>query len=226
MLRGLGPLFLLTALLAAPAAAADYVNASGKLADEDFYRLIACGAPPGGRCQQALTRWSQSDRRNLTVSIVLADPDFPESKQKQILRDLDRAIAEINGSGADIHLTRTDKSRGDIRIYLVAAPVNSVISGTGNPSLDGGYIEAALTSIIWQTDSGRMESASIAISRGIFPGDIRSVVLEELTQSLGLIFDIRDTYYNSRSIFSEDGNSVTRIAGQDEMVLRAHYPNK
>jgi hypothetical protein len=225
-MKGLGPLFALMACFAAPAAGADYVDASGKLSDEDFYRLVACGAPPGGRCQQILTKWSSSDRRNLTVSVLLADPDFPQAKQKQILRDLDRAIAEINGSGAGIHLRRTDKTRGDIRVYLVAAPVNSVIRGTGNPTLDGGYIEAALTSIIWQTDSGRMESASIAISRGIFPGDIRSVVLEELTQSLGLIFDIRDTYYNSRSIFSEDSNSVTRISGQDEMVLRTHYPPK
>jgi hypothetical protein len=225
-MKGLGPSFALMACLAVPAAGADYVDASGKLSDEDFYRLVACGAPPGGRCQQTLTKWSPSDRRGLTVAIILADRDFPETKQRQILRALDRAIDELNGSGADIHLTRTDGSRGDIRIYLVAAPVNSTIRGTGNPTLDGGYIEAALTSIVWQTGTGRMESASIAISRGILPGDIRSIVLEELTQSLGLIFDIRDTYYNSRSIFSEDGNSVLRIAGQDDMVLRTHYPKK
>jgi hypothetical protein len=217
---------LLLIALASPAGAADYVSANGKLADADFYRLVACGAPPGGLCRQIFTRWSAADRRNLTVSVTRADPDYPRDKQKQILRDLDRAIAQINGAGADIHLTRTDNSRADIRVYLVAAPLDSTIRGTGNPALDGGYIEAALTSITWQTDNGRMESAAIAFSHGILPGDIRSIVLEELTQSLGLIFDIRDPYYNTRSIFSEDGNSVTRLTGQDQMVLRTHYPKK
>ncbi|HWA19124.1 MAG TPA: DUF2927 domain-containing protein [Devosia sp.] len=226
MLRRLVVLLGFAVSLPAPALGVDYVDASGRLSDEDFYRAVACGAPPGGRCQQILTKWSPADRGNLTVSVTVSDPDFPDGKRRQIVRDLDRAIAELNGSGADIHLARTDKARADIRVYLVGAPVNSIIRGTGNPTLDGGYIEAALTSIIWQTTTGRMESASIAFSRGILPGDIRSVVLEELTQSLGVIFDIRDSYYNTRSIFSEDGNSVIRISGQDETVLRMHYPPK
>lgn len=214
----------MVALLAGPAGAADYVTTDGKLSDADFYRLVACGAAPGGRCQQVFTRWSAAQRGNLTVSVILADPDFPEPKKRQILRDLDRAIAEINGAGADLNLTRVEGPRADIRVYLVASPVNSIVRGTGNRNLDGGYIEAALTSITWQTETGRMRSAAIAVSRDILPVDIRSVVLEELTQSLGLIFDIRNPYYDTRSIFSEDSNSTTRITGQDAMAIRTHYP--
>jgi hypothetical protein len=222
----LWPLLALAALLTSSALGADYVTASGKLSDEDFYRLVACGAAPGMRCRQGFARWSRSDSRKLTVSVTVTDPDFPPDSKKRIIGALDSAIGELNGAGAAIKLVRTSSARANIRVYLVAAPLNSYVQGTGNRDLDGGYIEAALTSITWQTETGRMRSAAIAFSRDMLDIDVRSVVLEELTQSLGLIFDIRDPYYDTRSIFSEDSNSVVRISGQDAVALRMHYPTK
>ena len=35
-----------------------------------------------------------------------------------------------------------------------------------------------------------------------------------------------NSYYDTRSIFSEDGNSITRITGQDAMAIRTHSPPK
>ena len=48
-------------------------------------------------------------------------------------------------------------------------------------------------------------------------------MLEELTQSLGFLTDIRNPLYESHSVFSEDSNSVTRLGPQDVTVLRWHY---
>ena len=51
-------------------------------------------------------------------------------------------------------------------------------------------------------------------------------MLEELTQSMGLMTDIRNPYYETRSVFSEDSNSVVKLGEQDREALRLHYPTR
>jgi hypothetical protein len=40
---------------------------------------------------------------------------------------------------------------------------------------------------------------------------------------MGLVTDVLSPAYED-SIFAEDGNSVTRLRGQDAAALRRHYP--
>jgi hypothetical protein len=39
---------------------AGIVESSGPLTDEEFYRLIACAASPGGRCRKTMLHWSEA----------------------------------------------------------------------------------------------------------------------------------------------------------------------
>ena len=56
---------------------------------------------------------------------------------------------------------------------------------------------------------------------------MKSTVLEEVIQSLGLLTDIHNRYYHTRSIFSETGGGrVTKLRGQDAATLLYHYPPK
>jgi hypothetical protein len=67
---------------------------------------------------------------------------------------------------------------------------------------------------------------AIAVDR-VTQDKLRSIILEELVQSLGLTWDINNPYYQNRSIFGQVGDdSVTQLRGQDAMALRRHYPNK
>ena len=45
-------------LLATTASAEDFVRTTGLLGDADFYRLVTCGRPPGGRCRTPPKRWT------------------------------------------------------------------------------------------------------------------------------------------------------------------------
>jgi Protein of unknown function (DUF2927) len=71
---------------------------------------------------------------------------------------------------------------------------------------------------------GRIVRGTILIAQDIKPQAIRSVVLEEVTQSLGLRFDISDPAYEGVSIFAKKGNSVKTLKGQDAAILRLYYP--
>jgi hypothetical protein len=49
-------------------------------------------------------------------------------------------------------------------------------------------------------------------------------MIEELSQAMGLMTDIRNPYYETQSVFSEDSNSVQKLGEQDREALRRHYP--
>lgn len=48
-------------------------------------------------------------------------------------------------------------------------------------------------------------------------------MLEELTQAMGLMTDIRNPYYDETSVFSQDTNASTELGEQDIMALKRHY---
>ena len=73
---------------------------------------------------------------------------------------------------------------------------------------------------ITQSKNGATISLRSDLHRSIF----RSIVLEELVQSLGLVMDIDSKHYRSKSIFSERANRIKRLKGQDAMAFRMHYP--
>lgn len=62
-------------------AAQDYIETDGLLSDDDFYRLVACAAPPGGDCTKRFLRWSSDEP--LHVQIAGVDRAFLGGKQKR-----------------------------------------------------------------------------------------------------------------------------------------------
>jgi Protein of unknown function (DUF2927) len=204
--------------------AQEFVIAKGKLSDDDFYRLVACAAPAAGECQKPFVRWAPSDARDLTVSLVQVDPDYPERISARVTELLDETLSELNESGANLRLRRVAPDvTPDISLHLLDLPQNSKVSGTGLPWFDGNPLSVARMQLGWRND-GTIFICAVAFSRDVAPKAVRRVLLEEITQCLGLMTDVRGGYYESRSIFSEDGVQSSTLKGQDLMALRRHYP--
>ncbi len=207
-------------LLATAALPDDFVIAKGRLSDADFYRLVACGRPPGGICRMPLRRWPADLARDLTVTKLSdIEPVWPTTAA-QIDLALDLAIDQINNAGAGIRLRRVDDNAPAlIRLQVRSPRTMALISGeTTQARIPAGMVMPGGAS------PDRITAASIVISSAIALTETNSVVLEELTQSLGLPFDISGKYYRRRSIFSQESNGVTRLTGQDITALRLHYP--
>ena len=211
-------------LCAGLAQAQEAIRSDGPLSDDDFYRLVSCAAPIAGGCQKDLVRWSPADARDVSVAFGDVAADYPEALRSLADAALDKAIAEVNAAGANIRLTRHDHAtKPDITIYLLAVTMGNKITGTGLDPLDGTQVDAARTQIWWRADRSLI-MAAIVIAKDISPQDLPSIMLEEVIQSLGLLTDIDGDYHQSRSIFSETSNQLTRLGPQDIMVLKRHYP--
>ena len=208
-------------LLPAPLAAQEFIAVQGVLSDEAFYRLVACAAPPDGSCGKPLVRWPEGRQLALRVGIAAIDPGFPSYKFDLIDRALDDAIAQVNAAGANLYLERRFGAPFDVPVYLTDTPEGGLIHGTGNSQIDGS--EIAIGRVVLRSRGAEIVEAAIAISRDIARREIASVVLEELVQAMGLPTDIAGEAYLG-SIFSETGNSVVRLTGQDAEALRLHYP--
>jgi hypothetical protein len=71
---------------------------------------------------------------------------------------------------------------------------------------------------------GVILKAVIIFTTGLQKRAYESAMLEEITQGLGLLTDIGGAYYESRSIFSQSSNALTKLGKQDIMALGRHYP--
>lgn len=213
----------LAVLSAAPVQATEFIETELFLDDAAFYRVVACGAAPGAACSRPMARWPEARARSLTVGIAKIDEGFPDYKLSWADAALDEAIAEINGAGADLQITRSgDGQPADIPVYLTGAGRGEQVVGTGYRGLDGSVIQAGLVTLWWQ--DGTISTAAVALSADVRRRSIRSVMLEEIVQALGLSTDIRGPAYRGKSIFDEDTNAVTQLEGQDADALRRHYP--
>jgi len=211
-------------LLAGIAQAQEFVTAPSRLSDEDFYRLVACAAPPGGACQKPFVRWSKRDAKRLDVALVQVDAGYPAKVAAKVETMLDQTLAELNSVGAGFRISpASGKRTPDIRIFLLDIPRDRKIKGTGLPWFDGVQMQAARMQMGWRGDGSVIECA-VAFSRDVRQGDVKRILLEEITQCLGLLTDIGGRYYESRSIFSETSNQKSRLGEQDIMALRRHYP--
>jgi hypothetical protein len=211
-------------LLASPLAAQEFLSADTRLSDDDFYRLVACAAPVSGVCQKDIVRWSPADAQDVSIGIVQVAEGYPPQLLKTIDAALDAVINEVNAAGANLHLTRSELSTiPDVGIHLLDIVEGDVIDGTGLDPLDGQIIEAAKAQLWWRDDLTVIEGA-IVFGTDVDPNEVGSIMLEEVTQTMGLLTDIGGPYYQSRSIFSETSNELTRLGSQDVMALRRHYP--
>jgi hypothetical protein len=207
-----------------PAAEDDFLVTDGPLSDEDFYRLVACRALPGQDCSIAPIRWPPNRAHDLAVDFAETPPGFPVEAARRAQQAVDDAIRQINDTGAALHLRRArPDERPDVMIHLANVREGDVIEATGVRGVDGQTIGAALVTV-WWSDRNELSKAVIVLALDLPPADVGPVVLEELTQSMGLMTDIRNPYYEELSVFSEDSNRVTRLGPQDIAALRRHYP--
>jgi hypothetical protein len=203
-----------------PAAAQEFVRVPEPLSDRDFYRAVACAAPPGGDCRKPFLRWPEAARRPLAVGLAALPEGLPASHAAPFDAGLDAAIAEVNAAGADIALRRDDDAP-DIRVHVVTTPPGGVIADTGEPMLDGTALPLAL--VLLRAREQEITEALVAVSIFAPPDEVPSLLLEEVVQALGLMTDGAGPAY-ATSLFAEDGNAVDRLRGQDAMALRRHYP--
>ena len=211
-------------LCANTAAAQEFIATDAPLSDTHFYRIVACAAPPGGDCQKELVRWSAADAQDVTIGLVQIEDGYPTDVAELAENALAMAISQLNAVDANLHVTRSDKTtKPDIGIHLLTIVEGDVIRNTGLDPLDGAIIEAAKTQLWWRDDLTLIEGA-IVFGKDIDPADLQSVMLEEVTQAMGLLTDIGGPFYQTRSIFSESSNQLITLGSQDIMALRRHYP--
>ena len=208
------------AVVALPLWASDGVLSEGKLSDRDFFRLATCGAPPGGACDGPVVRWPKA---HITLGIATPNRRYPPALAAKVSAAIDRAIGEINASGAGLRILRDDRlAKPDILVSLPALSEGDTTRGIQRIP-NGLPIGVGFMWLLWDANDTITE-ASMLISQDISEEDLPSVALEELFQCLGFIYDIENRYYEGRSILSQDSNATTTLAGQDRMILHRLYP--
>ena len=212
-------------LLATSAAAQEFITTNGPLSDADFYRLVACAAPPGGACQKPFIRWSPADANDVSIGFLQIEKGYPKDLIDLASNTLSHAVSEINATGAKLHVTIDNTTLNpDISIYLLNIIEGDPIRNTGLTPLDGSLLEAAKTQLWWRADFSLINGA-IVFGKDIDRNDLQSIMLEEVTQSMGLLTDIGGPDFETRSIFSESSNKLTSLGSMDVIALRRHYPN-
>lgn len=210
-------------MLATPLAAQEYIVTNGPLSDRDFYRLVSCAAPIGGSCNEELVRW---EKPRVAVTFAPIPTAYPVELAQELNRALDVSIAQINSAAPDLNLYRVSKSQpADIKIFLQTIRAGDGIRATGYPEMDGIPIGAAQVQIFWDGNL-HLTEAAIVFAMDIPLNQAGPIMIEELTQAMGLMTDIRNPYYNTRSVFSEDSNSVQKLGVQDRAALRRHYETR
>lgn len=220
-MRVLALVLLLT--LGVPAMADSQLVVDRPLSDDDFYKAVACGAPPGGDCVIDTVRWPEPIARDLMVAVVATQTGFAQAHGKDGTRALEAAIAEINSTDADLRLRLAKPGeRAPIQIWFSDIREGDPIALPGLAFPQGDRMEGARV-YIWWNELKDIDRAVIILSRDLLPEEMTSVMLEELTQSLGFLTDLEGSAYAESSIFSETSNAVSRLEGQDRMALRRHY---
>lgn len=215
----LAPFFALAGAL--PMQAQDGIPSQGWLSDRDYYQLIACGAEPGGDCQIPLVRWPS---RSVSVALLPPERGFPADLLTRLDRDLDNAIAQINAARSGLRLVRDDGLRKRAAIVVTPSALREGDRTRRIPRMPDGEEIGVGFMWLWWDDRNAITQASILIAQDITPHDLRSVILEELFQCLGFLYDIENPYYDGRSIVAQDSNETTTIRGQDRKALLRHYP--
>jgi len=204
---------------ALPAGAQDFVDSSGPLGDDDFYRLVACAAPVGGPCAKPFYKW---EKRQITVGIVERARPFLGGKMKRADAALTRALQHLGAVDMGVTLIQSEDAP-DIAIHLLDTARGEKIVTDKNSVLYGRTMANAIAAL--DVDGPVIKGAAIGISRTMTIRQYESVMLEEITQALGLITDIQNPHYLSRSILSQNGdNSLKTLGAQDKMALIRHYP--
>jgi hypothetical protein len=213
----------LTLWLAGPALADDWVTFERTVDDATFYFAVACAAPEGEACRGPLVHWPAPERLALPVALRSMDGGPDTQRYRQLSRALNQAIDEINGTGADLRLVRDDDAPSAITVWDSTFAEGDAILWP-DEGFDGSAIMEGARVHIWWNDDFTLYRATILFAADLAPSEFRSVMLEEMTQSLGLLTDLEGQAYAGRSIFDEGSNGIFYLQGQDAAALRLHYP--
>ena len=208
----------LSLALSSAVSAQEFLATDTALADNDFYRLVAWATPPKGDCNKPIVRWAKTE---LTIEITKMDLAYLGGKKTRAEASLSQAIDEINAAGTAIQLTRDD-SNPDFPILFLDIPARSTIQGSGFQVLEGKSISGAGARVL--AKNGMILKSVIIFTTGLEKRAFERVMLEEITQGLGLMTDIGGPYYESRSIFSQSSNALTKLGKRDIIALGRHYP--
>ena len=203
----------------------EFIESRGQLSDDEFYRLVSCEGRRGSACKRYIIKWPPAARRKLTVAVSQTEPGFSSLKANRILAALKTAVAEINQAGSGVAMnvvSGAEAKNAAIKVFLVNAKPGERMRNVDSTLLRGRDAQIGYVHVSYRRNT--IDQAHIAFSSDIALSQTKSVVLEELVQSLGLLTDILNPYYKRRSIFAEDCNCTTRLTGQDLSVLRRHYP--
>lgn len=214
---------LALSILAAPLFAEEFdgVRADRILADMNFFRLVTCAAPPGGDCTTTVLRWPA---RDLRVILLPGRNPAEVATGTRIAPALDAAISEINRARSGVLLARTSEGPADIRIQPADIREGTILPD--EPGVTAAGIMGVGYATLMSNENDEITASMILLSTDISDGDIPSVVLEELFQSLGPTYDVEGPAYEGVSILSQTSNVTTTIAGQDAALLRWLYPPK
>jgi hypothetical protein len=197
----------------------DAVHVDSILPDEAFFRAATCGALPGKPCAAPAVIWP---RTGLTLTVIPPPPEKGLIFRLLLSLSVDYAIDRINAAGSGLTITRSTDPAADIRLSVTDA-----VDGTrmpDEPGLSGSGVMGVGYTTVWSGTDNRISDASILISASISPTEIVSVVLEEIFQATGPLFDIDGPAYEGVSILSQNSNATVTIAGQDARLLRWLYP--
>ena len=214
-------LCLAATALGAEVPASDGVAAEGPLPDQAFFRLVTCGASPGGACRGPVLRWPKS---RLTLAFRPGVTALPAGFAARLGAAIDHALREINAAGMALQIVLTNGDGADITIRPTSLGEGARL--TERPGFSGVGVMGVGYMTVWSDDNDQITEAVILISTTIAEADMTSVVLEEITQSLGILFDIENPWYEDVSILSQTSNAITTIQGQDAALLRWLYPTK
>ena len=170
-------------------------------------------------------RWQVE--RPLRLWVAPLPQAYLGGKAKRAEAAITFAIKELNRSDAAISLARTDiKTAADIQLFFLDQARGEPIQGTGLSWVDGARLGGATTRMQANVAKGEILAAAIVVSTTLGIATYEGVILEELTQALGLMTDIKSSAYVGASVLSQDGNRVTRLGAQDKIALKQHYPPK
>ena len=209
--------------------ARDHTFSNGMLSDDQFYAAISCKAKLDGRCREKPTRWPAYLSNQLTVGLAQVQKGTTDAQEDVVRAALKDSVAMINASGANVklrYITRFVPSRAWIKFHIIQphGPRHE-IKDMPMKGFDGLRAQNARTKL-YVTKNYQIGRVGVTISNTITdPTQLRALVLEELVQSLGLMWDIENPFYNNISIFSQSGpDNLLTIAGQDKAALQRHYP--
>lgn len=204
------------------ACAQEFIETAGPLDDDAYYKLLACAAPPGGACQKPEVRWAVSGP--LRVAIRRIDPAYLGGKKLRANAAMTRALQELNKAELGLSLVEVDPSQSaEIEVFFLDLERGEAIEGTGIKGVDGSKLGGASTRVLFDSKTGTIQRVAIIFSTTLQIRAYESVMLEELAQALGLMTDIKNPYYDERSIFSQDANALKQLGAQDIMALKRHY---